>query len=218
MVQLEVGVWTITASPLEIWQVAQEISLEHFWAESIIIAERALFTLPGIDPLGLCNLTGDVDTLRIFINADWFGHADVKRSDAHPLVSVVTLFATPEMREVAEEQLQILFTSLVDRGTTVEKRWGLENIARTLVIGSQQVQGNVGQAAPAGEESTVWEENQLSTAEKNRLRVCRQAVEAKINGTNFVEFCQDKYFTPETLRRWMRDLKAKGVTGLDWQD
>ena len=62
-------------------------------------------------------------------------------------------------------------------------------------------------------------EEQLSGVEKSRLAICRQATEAKLNGTTFEDFCtlRGGDLTYPTLSRWRRELTAKGITGLDWR-
>ena len=60
----------------------------------------------------------------------------------------------------------------------------------------------------------------LSLVEKGRLKICREAIIAKLNGTAFITFCENRADdpTPETLRRWIRDLKKKGAEGLEWRN
>ena len=69
---------------------------------------------------------------------------------------------------------------------------------------------------PEGDELLTNPEEKLSGVERTRLVICRQAIKAKEGGTTFKDFCAQRSDipTPPTLRRWIRELKTKGITKL----
>lgn len=107
----------------------------------------------------------------------------------------------------------------------------LADLGQTLPL---QQEGEVATAEQSGQKKAVnpspegqtlerdevpTPEKLLSGVEKGRLAVCRVAREAKDKGVTFKDFCAQRGDNPTeaTLRRWFRELKGKGIKGLDWR-